>query len=757
MARLEVDIVGNLDNLDKGLNQATSRLQSFASKAQSIGIGLTAAITLPIIAIGNASLRAASEAEETFSKFDVVFRDVAKSAESSFQSLRTEYGLSGLAAKQLLSDTGDLLTGFGFSQEAALDLATSVNTLAVDLASFTNFSGGAEGASQALTKALLGERESVKALGISILEEDVKKQVAINTAKGLTFETERQAKAYATLDIAISQSKNAIGDYARTSDGFANQQRLLQARIEDLSVSIGSIFLPIANRMTGVFLSITESLNGLSENTKTTIVVIAGIAAAIGPLLLGIGTAIKLIPILTAGFAAVKVAMLSITGPIGLAVLGIAALAYAIVTNWESIKETLDSSGITQVFTELAGNVKELALLFYGKLSEGFKEATNRVYNFLDAIKPLTDYIGDQLIKQVVFLGEVFSQTFGFITDLITGNFSSAILRLETIFLSVFKRIVEVFKPILELLGIGDKLGSVLDKVDKKIADNKAVFAKNDAIKELAKNSEIAAESIDKIVVTSDKAKQTLEEFSKIADIKNEEVFRKWTEEADNFNKELAETLRLQKGIEDISVGISAGLDKPIQDLGIDLGDTAPIVEIPDFDDSKATAFIQRLTEFKDQVKDILEVGIENTIGDFAFSIGEALGSGGNVIKSAGAALLGGIAAIMNQLGQLAIGAGIAIGGIKKALMTLNPVVAIGAGVALIALAGFVSSKAKSLGGSISSGGGGGGNISTGAASQNFGGVGVGFNNQQMDYRFVLEGTTLVATLDTTRDRFAKG
>jgi hypothetical protein len=112
----------------------------------------------------------------------------------------------------------------------------------------------------------------------------------------------------------------------------------------------------------------------------------------------------------------------------------------------------------------------------------------------------------------------------------------------------------------------------------------------------------------------------------------------------------------------------------------------------------------------------ILEAGTESTIGDVAFAIGDALASGGNVVKAAGAALLGGLAGVLNQLGQLAIGTGLAIEGIKKALTSLNPVAAIAAGVALIALAGFVSSKAKSLGGGGSGGGGGGGGSSVGGS-----------------------------------------
>jgi hypothetical protein len=114
---------------------------------------------------------------------------------------------------------------------------------------------------------------------------------------------------------------------------------------------------------------------------------------------------------------------------------------------------------------------------------------------------------------------------------------------------------------------------------------------------------------------------------------------------------------------------------------------------------------VEQFANFAAQINDTLEFGIENTLGDFAFSIGEALGKGGNVIEAGGAALLGGIASILNQLGQAAIGIGIGMIAIKEAFK--NPFTAIAAGVGLIALAGFISSKVPKITSPIGQGGGG--------------------------------------------------
>jgi hypothetical protein len=264
--------------LKKGETQSTKSVGKIrktfdAAKAAFVGVGAVLAGT--VVAGITKLVKVSSDAQEAISKFNTVFRDVKKEAEVSAKSLATNFGLSSVAAKQLLSDTGDLLSGFGFTGSAALELSTKVNELAVDLASFTNYSGGAKGASEALTKALLGEREQVKQLGIAILETDVQARVALNTQKGMTFETERQAKAYATLQLAQEQSKNAIGDFARTSDQFANQIRILQGRFQDLAVSLGNNILPyltpfvkIMNKATDQSLKLEKVTTELSKSTK---------------------------------------------------------------------------------------------------------------------------------------------------------------------------------------------------------------------------------------------------------------------------------------------------------------------------------------------------------------------------------------------------------------------------------------------------------------------------------------------------------
>ena len=261
-----VRIIGDSTSLDKTINKSeksvkglgttatkTSKIMETAGKL--IKTAFVSAIVAGVVKIGKELISVASDAEEIRNKFDVTFSSISDAANTAATDLADGFGLSQVAAEDLLSTTGDLLSGFGFTQTAALDLATQTNELAADLASFANVP--VKQASDAITKGLLGERESMKLLGIAILEADIN-QLAED--KGIVGELTRQQKALLTLELATKQSKNAIGDFARSQDSFANQSKIAQANVDDLKVAMGKGLLPIATASISAFGDLTEKL-----------------------------------------------------------------------------------------------------------------------------------------------------------------------------------------------------------------------------------------------------------------------------------------------------------------------------------------------------------------------------------------------------------------------------------------------------------------------------------------------------------------
>ena len=284
---LSVKLSLNDRQFQSNLRKSTRKLKQFGDGMASIGMSITRNFTAPLLGLGSVAVKLASDFEETQSKFNTVFRDIRDDANETADNLEKNFGLSSQAALQLLGDTGDLLTGFGFTQEEALKLSNQVNELAVDLASFTNFSGGAAGASAALTKALLGERESIKSLGIAITEADLKTFAA---EQGLVFkELDRVAKATLTYNLALKQSQNAVGDFERTSESFANQFRQLKADLSNVGVEIGQELLPLAKDLVGALSDLAKFTSQFSNEQKKGALKTAGLTSAFGIILVVVG------------------------------------------------------------------------------------------------------------------------------------------------------------------------------------------------------------------------------------------------------------------------------------------------------------------------------------------------------------------------------------------------------------------------------------------------------------------------------------
>lgn len=240
------------------------------------------------------------DAQEFSDKFNTVFSQVLPEAENEARTLARDYGLTITKAKELLGNTADLLVGFGLDQRTALIQSARTQKLAVDLASFQNLQlnstgeAGIDRASIGITRAMLGEKERLKLLGVAIREVDIRQRIremlkdgrlAANTSFNL-------ARAQAVLDMAYDQSVNSVGDWQRTLHNLANQERITAARTHDMAKSLGDELKPS-------FLSLNKSLQSmaiwveeLSPATRSLIghlLLATVVALALGVVLGGLG------------------------------------------------------------------------------------------------------------------------------------------------------------------------------------------------------------------------------------------------------------------------------------------------------------------------------------------------------------------------------------------------------------------------------------------------------------------------------------
>lgn len=306
-----VDMDGIKIKVKADTSQAKSELEKLKQTGESIsnvGSSLIKGLTVPITAAGTACLMAASSADEMQSKFDTVFKDLAGEADQWANQYADAIGRSQYEIKEAISNQADLYQGMGFTADEAFNLSKQVTTLGYDLASFNNVND--DQAVDAMTKALMGETESAKMLGVNLTDTIMETSEFTKETGKSWKELSMAEKAQVRYKEAVKQSKNAIGDAERTSDGFANQMKRLKGNFEELAVEIGKVFLPIANSVVTGFNKMLSGVTTLvSENPKLaqTIAALGTALAVIPPIIWAIGKGLVLFtaaPALFTGIAA---------------------------------------------------------------------------------------------------------------------------------------------------------------------------------------------------------------------------------------------------------------------------------------------------------------------------------------------------------------------------------------------------------------------------------------------------------------------
>tara|TARA_R100001591_G_scaffold76146_1_gene83980 strand:- start:13254 stop:15119 length:1866 start_codon:yes stop_codon:yes gene_type:complete len=286
--RLSIALTLNDKQFQSGLRKATRSMTKFGKSMQRTGQSFSRNLTAPIGLAGLASIKMASDFEESLNKTRVAFGESSVEVEAFAKTTLKSFGIAEGSALEMSSLFGDMATAMGLSQSEAAGMAQSLVGLAGDLASFKNI--GIEQAQTALSGIFTGETESLKKLGIVLTEANLK-QFGYN--KTMT-QSEKIAVRYRAV---IEQTKSAQGDFARTSDGVANSSRGLGESIKQLSQDFGTLLLPLASKLISIFQDLTNKISSLDAEQKQFILRIAGITAVVGPLLIILG---KLVTSITA-------------------------------------------------------------------------------------------------------------------------------------------------------------------------------------------------------------------------------------------------------------------------------------------------------------------------------------------------------------------------------------------------------------------------------------------------------------------------
>ena len=236
--------LGEIDGLS---GKAVTALKGIGVAAVAIGgtavLGGLYALTRAL----RESVKLASDMEEAQSKFNVVFGELSGQAEEWSNTLVKSYAMSTLESKKYLAAMQDLLVPMGMNKQAAAEMSFEVVKLSADMGSFNNVPTAQ--VMDDIQSALVGNYETMKKYGVVLNEATVQeKALAMGLARTKDSITAAD-KAQAAYALIVKGSAAAVGDMARTSDGFANQMKKLEATLTDLKIAAGEALLPVINEL----------------------------------------------------------------------------------------------------------------------------------------------------------------------------------------------------------------------------------------------------------------------------------------------------------------------------------------------------------------------------------------------------------------------------------------------------------------------------------------------------------------------------
>lgn len=189
----------------------------------------------------------ASDLEEVQNVVDVSFGSMADQVEAFANTAVRSYGMSALTAKQMASTFMAMSNGMGIAQEAGENMSLQLTALAGDMASFYNVEQNI--AQTALNSVFTGETESLKKFGIVLTETNLQ---AFALSQGITksYQSMSQAEKVALrYNYVLNATKNAQGDFARTSGSWANQIRILKEQWSQFLGILGKGLIQILTPM----------------------------------------------------------------------------------------------------------------------------------------------------------------------------------------------------------------------------------------------------------------------------------------------------------------------------------------------------------------------------------------------------------------------------------------------------------------------------------------------------------------------------
>ena len=252
---IRINTLLNTKEFERGSRWLISGMERIGKSINGIISSLGFAIGIAgLVALGKQAIDTASDIQEVQNVVDTAFGSMSYKMEQFAKTSVRQFGISQLSAKQLGSTFMAMGASMLGNMEEASDMAINLTARAADMASFYNKS--IQETSTALKSIYTGETESLKEYGVVMTQvnlQEFARQQGINKTIQAMTQAEKVQLQYAYV---MQQTSLSSGDFARTSDSWANQTRILSEQFKELISVIGSglivVFTPVVKSLNTV-------------------------------------------------------------------------------------------------------------------------------------------------------------------------------------------------------------------------------------------------------------------------------------------------------------------------------------------------------------------------------------------------------------------------------------------------------------------------------------------------------------------------
>jgi len=453
--KLDSDLKGLQGKLESSLKGISSKVSATLGKALKVGLVGAGAVVAGATAALATTIDPASDLEETVTKVGVVFDDQAERVMAFGETAAKALGMTKQEALAAAGTYGNLFRAMEISEDTSADMSLGLVQLAADLASFNNIDPAV--ALDKLRAGLTGETEPLKSLGVNI-NQALLQQKALDMGlwDGVGY-LDAAAKAQASYALIMEQTTLAQGDFARTSDGLANQQRINAALFGDMKAKIGTAVLPAVTAMQQALGRLVQS-DKFQRFLEGAVGWLEVASTKLEPVAEGIGTIGEAVGRLFSG---------DVSGFTTLLAEGLYTVTDALGIGREAVQPWID--GFTELTQTIGGFVTEQLIPFVSEHAEAFKAAligigavlaaatiaggiasiVAGIASIVAALNPVTLIIAGIAVA-VGLLAAAWAEDWGGIRTWMTDVWTNT---LQPVFQAIWSFIEENIIPVLSALG----------------------------------------------------------------------------------------------------------------------------------------------------------------------------------------------------------------------------------------------------------------------------------------------------------------